>query len=281
MNPSRIEVDLRPEGPFDTDHLLGFLAARAVPEVEAVEGRTYRRSLALDGGAATVEVDLARRAPRVKVAAADRRDVHEAVGRVRRLLDLDADMRAVRRALGSDPALGPLVRARPGIRSPGSVDAEEIAIRAVVGQQVSVAGARTVLGRIADGFGERLPAELAVPGVSRLFPRAAALEPRGLPLPRRRGEALVALTGADPDRLEEVPGIGAWTAAYVAMRTGDPDVLLASDLVVRRALERLGPEADPARWRPFRSYATHHLWAAVTPGGSRPGCPARGRGRAG
>jgi AraC family transcriptional regulator, regulatory protein of adaptative response / DNA-3-methyladenine glycosylase II len=247
-------VELRQKGAFDAAHMLGFLGARAVPGVEVVERNVYRRSLALAGGPATVELALGRRTVRATFAVADRRDVGEAVRCVRRLLDLDADIVGVRRALG------PLAAARPGIRSPGAVDAEEIAIRAIVGQQVSVAGARTVLGRLAAERGE--PVESGLPGVTRLFPTAAALAKAELPMPRTRANAIAALDGADLDRLTDLPGVGPWTAAYVAMRLGDPDVLLDTDLVVRRALDRLGPKADPERWRPFRSYATHHLWVA-------------------
>ena len=262
----RMEVALRPRGAFDVDHMLGFLAARAVPGVEAVDGRTYSRSLALPGGAGTVRLTFGRRDVAASFAVAERRDVHDAARRVRALLDLDADMAAVGRTLGRDPLLAPLVRYRPGIRSPGAVDAEEIAIRAVIGQQVSVAGARTVLGRLAAEHGETLADPL--PGVTRLFPRAAELAGPRLPLPRTRALAVAALAEADLDNLQAVPGIGPWTAAYVAMRLGDPDVLLTTDLVVRRALERLGPGADPERWRPYRSYVTHHLWAAGTLAGA-------------
>ena len=252
----RMEIELRPKGPFDADHMLGFLAGRAVPGVEEVSGRTYARSLELPRGAATVALTLRPRRIGVGLAVSDRRDAHEAVRRVRRLLDLDADMAAVRRALG------PLCSARPGIRSVGAVDAEEIAIRAVVGQQVSVAGARTVLGRITGRLGEPLPEGLERPGVARLFPRAAALAGADLPLPRSRARALAALDGAPYEDLTAIPGVGPWTAAYVAMRTGDRDVLLDTDLVVRRALERL--DADPESWRPYRSYATHQLWAEAS-----------------
>ena len=199
---------------------------------------------------------------------AERRDVHEGVRRVRRLLDLDADMAGVRRALG------PLAAARPGVRSVGAVDAEEIAIRAVVGQQVSVAGARTVLGRLAAEHGE--PVESDVAGVDRLFPAAAALAGAELPMPRGRADAVRALATADLDDLQAIRGVGPWTAAYVAMRLGDPDVLLDTDLVVRRALERLDPPADPDAWRPFRSYATHHLWLAATAAAESVSRPRRG-----
>ena len=186
---------------------------------------------------------------------ARRTDVHDAVRRIRRLLDLDADMSGVGRALG------PLAAKRPGIRSVGAADEEEIVVRAVVGQQISVAGARTVLGRLAAEAGE--PLDEPLPGVTRLFPRAGDLAGRPLPMPRRRARTLAALDGADPDALEDVPGIGPWTAGYVRMRLGDPDVLLTTDLVIRRELERR-PGAETERWSPFRSYATHQLWAAAT-----------------
>ena len=264
----RMEVELRPKGPFDADHLLGFLAARAVPGVETVSGRTYSRSLSLPGGPATVALRfLARGRVTATFSVAERRDVHEGVRRVRRLLDLDADMAGVRRTLG------PLAAARPGVRSVGAVDGEEIAIRAVVGQQVSVAGARTVLGRLAAEHGE--PMESDDPGVTRLFPTAAALASADLPMPRGRAEAVRALATADLEDLQAIRGVGPWTAAYVAMRLGDPDVLLDTDLVVRRALERLDPPADPEAWRPFRSYATHHLWLAATAAGAYRGTSSR------
>ena len=238
----RMTVELRPRGPFDADHLLGFLAARAVPAVEVVEGSVYRRE--------GLELDLGRK----RISATLAGDVHDLMRRVRRVLDLDADMRGVRRTLG------PLAAERPGIRNVGAFDAEEVAVRAVVGQQVSVAGARTVLGRLAERFGEPVDGP---PGITRRFPRAEAME-GPLPMPRSRAQALQALPDVAVQELETVPGIGPWTAAYVAMRLGDPDVLLAADLIVRRRLERLGPGVDPESWRPFRSYATHQLWAAAS-----------------
>jgi AraC family transcriptional regulator, regulatory protein of adaptative response / DNA-3-methyladenine glycosylase II len=254
----RLTVELRPRGPFDAGHMLAFLGARAVPGVEAVDGSTYTRSLALAGGPATVRLRLGPRRITASFAVSARTDVHEATRKVRRLLDLDADMAGVRRALGE------LARARPGIRNVGAVDREEIAIRAVVGQQVSVAGARTVLGRLAAAHGDPLPPALALPGVTRLFPAASTLATAALPMPSSRGRALAGLADADFDRLEEVKGIGPWTAAYVRMRTGDPDVLLETDLVVRRRLDALRPPPDPDAWSPFRSYATQQLWAAAT-----------------
>jgi AraC family transcriptional regulator of adaptative response / DNA-3-methyladenine glycosylase II len=178
--------------------------------------------------------------------------------------------------LGDDPLLGPLVAARPGLRSPGAADGAELAVRAVVGQQISVAGARTLLGRLAAAHG-------GPHAGSRLFPTSeqlAAIDPEDLPMPRARARTLGALAralcdgeldlrpGADRERVRAgllaIPGIGPWTADYIALRAlGDTDVFLAADLGVRRALGRLGANAGAAeRWRPFRSYAMHHLWAA-------------------
>jgi AraC family transcriptional regulator of adaptative response / DNA-3-methyladenine glycosylase II len=214
------------------------------------------------------------------------------VQRCRRLLDLDADPVSIDRQLGADPLLGPLVAARPGLRSPGCVDGTELLVRAIIGQQVSVAGAATVAGRLAamvdDGVGA-LPAADGS-GVRMLFPSAAAiaaLDADALPMPRARGRSLIGVCaaiadgrididlGADRDelsrQLQQMPGIGPWTAQYVVMRAlGDPDVFMPTDLGVRHALERLGVDASPAaatalaqRFSPWRSYALHHLWHSL------------------
>jgi AraC family transcriptional regulator of adaptative response / DNA-3-methyladenine glycosylase II len=206
----------------------------------------------------------------------------------------DADPEAVDEALGADPVLAPLVSGTPGRRSPGAADGTELLVRAVIGQQVSVAGARTVAGRVAATLGEELPASLlAVPGAPsglvRAFPDAAALagaDPGGFSMPRARGQALIDACGLvadgsvalDPgsDRVEverrllQVKGIGPWTTAYIAMRAlSDPDVFLPTDLGVLRGLAALGGPDEPKaaallaeRWRPWRSYALHHLWPA-------------------
>jgi AraC family transcriptional regulator, regulatory protein of adaptative response / DNA-3-methyladenine glycosylase II len=285
-------VDLRLpfRAPLDGHALLAWLAARAVPGVEEVDGDRYRRSLRLAHGAGVVEVRLGDDLARGRVWLDDPRDLDGARERCRRLLDLDADTAAVAGHLGADPLLGPLVRAAPGLRVPGSADGAELAVRAVLGQQISVPAARTAAGRLAAAHGERL--EGAVATVTTLFPSAAALaalDPAGLPMPRARAEALVGLCRAiadgdlrldpeaEPDetrrRLLALPGIGPWTAGYVAMRAlGDPDVFLAEDLGVRHALHRLGGPDDPRRarelaaaWAPWRSYASQHLWQAPPP----------------
>jgi AraC family transcriptional regulator of adaptative response / DNA-3-methyladenine glycosylase II len=280
--------------PFDAAAVLGFLGARAVPGVEEWDGVTYARSLDLPHGPAVVSFAPADGAVMATMRLTDWRDIAPAVGRCRRLLDLDADPVAVDVALGADPILAPLVAHRPGLRSPGAVDGGEIAVRAVLGQQVSVAGARTIAGRLTAAAGEPLPDALRRPGstIDRVFPTCAALaeiDPAVLPLPEARRRTLVGICAAvaaddiviDPGvdrtelsrRLVELPGIGPWTASYITMRgVGDPDVFLPTDLGVRHALERLGLDATPrvaalraATWRPWRSYALHHLWASLAP----------------
>jgi AraC family transcriptional regulator, regulatory protein of adaptative response / DNA-3-methyladenine glycosylase II len=261
---------LRFGGPFDGARLLGYLAARAVPGVERVDGGVYRRVLALPHGPAVVELDL-RIGGRVRfrLAAGDRRDRREAIDRCRRLLGLDADPAVARATLAADPVLGPLVAARPGLRVPGAVDPAELAVRAIVNQQVSLAGARTVLGRLVSAYGEPTPFK-----GERLFPtpaRIAEIDPAALPMPRARARALVAVCRAaatgelDLATLRATPGIGDWTASYFALRAlRDPDAFPAGDLAIRRALARLGdPDPDPERWRPFRAYAAEHLWASL------------------
>jgi AraC family transcriptional regulator of adaptative response / DNA-3-methyladenine glycosylase II len=264
--------------PMDVRGVLDYLGAHAVPGVETYEDGTFSRVLRAPSGPALVRVSAGESAALCSVRLADNRDLVAVVARVRRLLDLDADPVAADAVLAADPRLAPLVRKRPGLRSPGTVDGFETAVGTVVGQQVSVAGARTVLGRIVAEHGEP-----AFAGEWRLFPSPEALaaaDPATLPVPRARGRCLQALAqataegrleldpGADRDdvraRLLELPGIGPWTADYLRMRAiADPDVLLASDLVVRRAAADLDLDlADGApQWAPWRSYATHHLWA--------------------
>jgi AraC family transcriptional regulator of adaptative response / DNA-3-methyladenine glycosylase II len=231
------------------------------------------------GGPALVSLRAGDGAVQCRVRLQDTRDLVAVVARVRRLLDLDADPVAVDGVLAEDPALAPLVAKRPGLRSPGATDGFETAVRTIVGQQISVRGARTVLRRVLDAYGT--PAFQGEPW--RMFPtpdQLAAADPARLPMPRARSRSIAALAAAchggalalDPgaDRVEvrnallELPGVGPWTADYLLMRTvGHSDVLLASDLVVRRAADELGIEIADGRpdWSPWRSYATYHLWA--------------------
>ncbi len=280
-----VELDLPVREPFGAAALLGFLASRAIPRIEHWDGETYHRTLALPHGHGVAEVATATRRARPVVTARlrleDWRDLGPAVQRLRRLLDLDADPVAVDTVLGEDPALAPAVAAAPGRRSPGAVDPFEIAVRAVVGQQISVAGARTIAGRVVEAVGEPLRV-VASPELTHVFPTAAALaeiDPDRLPMPASRRRTITELAarvadgkvvldgGADRDELsaalDDVPGIGPWTIGYVLMRgLGDPDVFLPTDLGVRAGLAQLGVGAVRAEgWRPWRSYALHHLWA--------------------
>jgi AraC family transcriptional regulator, regulatory protein of adaptative response / DNA-3-methyladenine glycosylase II len=267
--------------PFDGESLLAFLRARAISGVEEVTAGTYRRSLRLErgGGVATVTVGSAGIGCELELD--DLADADGAAARCRRLFDLDAEPAEVCAVLRRDPLLGELVRRRPGLRVPGAVDGFELAVRAIVGQQVSVAGARTVLERIVAEHGEPLAEHEGA--LTHRFPAPAALaqaDPGAFPFPRTRADALIevarlAASGelrldppADPAEtsaaLMAVRGIGPWTASYVAMRAlGDHDVFLAGDVGVRHALARLDGEADPERWRPFRSYAVMHLWRSL------------------
>jgi AraC family transcriptional regulator of adaptative response / DNA-3-methyladenine glycosylase II len=291
-----VRLSFRP--PFDGAGLLAFLAARAVAAVEQALPGGYRRSLSLPRGAGVVELAPGEEFVRATFWLEDLRDLGAAISRCRRLLDLDSDPHSILERLGAEETIGTLVRSEPGRRVPGHTDGDELAIRAVLGQQVSVAGARTLAGRLVASWGERLPTPVGE--VTHLFPSAptlAALDPAQLPMPRARAATLVGLAAAlargelildeGADRAQSVaallalPGIGPWTAGYVAMRAlRDPDAFPAGDLGVRRALESLRPgiggrelEDCAERWRPYRAYATQHLWATLA---AAP--PARARG---
>jgi AraC family transcriptional regulator of adaptative response / DNA-3-methyladenine glycosylase II len=280
--------------PFDAVGTLAFLARRAIPGLEAGTSTRFARTLNLPHGSGTVELVPEAGHVRARLRLDDLRDLTPAVQRCRHLLDLDADPVAVTDHLRRDAVLGPLARRAPGLRVPGTVDPHELAVRAVVGQQVSVASARRVLGRLVAEHGPALSAPAvsdaagsAATALTHRFPDMAvlaALDPDLLPLPRRRARTVVTLAqalaggdlaldvGADAEAargvLRTVPGIGPWTADYIAVRgLGHPDVMLSGDLGVRHAVSHLGLASTPAavdemarRWRPWRSYATLHLW---------------------
>jgi AraC family transcriptional regulator of adaptative response / DNA-3-methyladenine glycosylase II len=274
--------------PFAGGDLLDFLALRAVRGVEAVGQGWYERTLALPHGPGVVRVELVDRPSGYvpcRLTLSDARDLAPALERTRRLLDADCDPIAVDEQLGGDRHLAPLVRRRPGLRVPGHVDGVELAARAVIGQQVSVVAARTLATRLVAELG--VPIELAGDHqVTHLFPDAAALaavDPETIAMPRARGRALATVAGAIDDgtvvldrsadrgavraQLLALPGIGPWTADYVALRVlGDPDVFLPTDIGVRHAAERLGIDdvaAHSEHWRPWRSYALIHLWTSL------------------
>jgi AraC family transcriptional regulator of adaptative response / DNA-3-methyladenine glycosylase II len=286
--PGQISLRLPFRAPYDGGPMLDLLRSRAVPGVEAVDATTYRRTLMLPFGAATVALTPQPEHIACILALDDLRDLPAAVQRCRRLLDLDADPVAVSAQLGRDALLGPLVRKHPGLRVPGHGDGFELLVRAIVGQQVSVAGARTVLGRMTATMGT----PLASPDgrLTGHFPDAATLaaaEPTTLPMPRARAETIIRIArevaagdlhvdpGVDREELRHqllgIPGIGPWTVAYVSLRAlGDPDVFMPTDLGVRRALEQLGVPGDAKHaaaraeaWRPWRSYGLMHLWTAL------------------
>ena len=280
--------------PYAGSDLLAFLALRAVHGVESAGVGWYARTLALPHGTGTVRIDVddhdrpgQTAFVQATFALDDLRDTSAGVERVRRLLDADCDPVAVDEALARDPLLRPLVTARPGLRVPGHVDGNEVAVRAVLGQQVTVRAARTIAGRLTAELGK--PVARPDGDLTHLFPDVAtlaALDPVDLPMPRSRGRALVALcraladgevvldrgAGRDDtrDALLAIPGIGPWTADYIAMRAlGHPDVFLPADTGTRDALTGLGRDpASAARlsdaWHPWRSYAQAHLWRTQT-----------------
>jgi AraC family transcriptional regulator, regulatory protein of adaptative response / DNA-3-methyladenine glycosylase II len=282
--------------PLDGDGMISFLGLRAVPGVEEVLDGAFRRSLCLPHGAGVVELRAADGHVNARYWLEDLRDLAAAMQRSRTLLDLDSDPHSVAEALGDDALLGALVRRTPGRRVVGHVDGGELAVRAVLGQQISLRGARTLASRLVSSYGE--PLRRPIGAVTHTFPSAAALaqadpDRLAMPLARRRalvglaralaGDELVLDAGADRAdarrRLLALWGIGPWTAEYIAMRAlRDPDAFLPGDLGVRHALERLGQDARRAaieklseRWRPYRAYALFHLWGSLrqTPAATR------------
>ena len=288
ITPGTIRLRLPFRPPFDVAFLLSFLGTRAVPGIEEWDGTTYRRTLRLPHG--TGIVSLARGDGHVscELKLDDLRDLTSAVNRTRSLLDLDADPIAISEELGRSKTLGTIVDSQQGVRIPRSVDGYELATRAILGQQVSVTGARTMAGRLVTAYGK--PLDSPDGSLTHVWPSAdeiaeATLDELGMPGARKAalralasavaaGEVLLD-SGSDRAEVERtligVRGIGPWTASYVAMRAlGDPDAFLPSDLGVRRALERLDVDATPTAaaeiaeaWRPWRSYAVMHLWKSL------------------
>ena len=271
-----LRLRLHRREPYDAEGIFAFLMARAIPGLEDVGPAHYSR--AVPGGTITLTPQPGHLA--LDVSVADTRQLARIVARCRRLFDLDADPLAIAEALG-ETSLAPLIAARPGLRVPGTFDGFELAVRAVVGQQISVAGARTILGRITARAGS--PAQVSAGSLTRLFPTPSELADAdldGLGLTTRRiatlKEVAVRVTagaidldgGQDPAEvvagLLEVPGIGPWTAGYIALRAlRDPDAWPDHDLVLIKRMACLGiPHEHIDRWRPWRAYAALHLWSA-------------------
>jgi AraC family transcriptional regulator of adaptative response / DNA-3-methyladenine glycosylase II len=285
--PSERPLRLAVRAPFAADTLLSFLGARAVPGIEEVRDSSYLRSTRQSGTVAVIAMTPRQDHVDVRVSADASQDLEQLTDRIRRALDLDADPATIDAALSRDPKLAPSIGRLPGIRVPGTFDGFELVVRAIFGQQVSVAGARTSLGRLVTAAGT--PLDRPIGGITHLFPTAeqvAELPPEAFGMPRARAETirlvadLVArgeldLSGTSPAEevlrtLGDVPGVGPWTLGYVAMRAlRDPDAFMPGDLGVRKGCEALGLGSAPKatlehaeRWRPWRAYAVMHLWHA-------------------
>ncbi|MHC3468799.1 AlkA N-terminal domain-containing protein [Streptomyces sp. 7R007] len=272
--------------PLNPDNLFGHLAATAVPGVEEWREGAFRRTLRLPYGHAIAALTPASDHVACRLTLSDLRDLPVAISRCRRMLDLDADPVAIDDQLRTDPLLAPLVDKAPGRRVPRTVDEAEFAVRAVLGQQVSTAAARTHAARLVLAHGEAVDDPEG--GLTHLFPTPealAALDPDTLAMPRTRRTTFTTLVrqladgslrlGPDSDwaetrtRLLALPGFGPWTVDVIAMRAlGDPDAFLPTDLGIRRAARELGLPATPAAlttraaaWRPWRAYAVQYLWA--------------------
>jgi AraC family transcriptional regulator, regulatory protein of adaptative response / DNA-3-methyladenine glycosylase II len=288
---------LRFRPPYHWKGMLAFLAARAIPGIEAVDQATYGRSFSMNGHAGYFEVAFDEREPALltRIAFADPLDLFTIVERIRRMFDVDADWQAIAETLKADPLLASLVDAHPGLRLPGAWNGFELAVRAVLGQQISVKGANTLAGRLVAAFGQPFPSGN---GLARLFPRAEVLadaDLAGIGLTKARANTIRSLAravcsgGICLDRLvdtvsfraclREVPGIGKWTAEYVAMRgLMEPDAFPSGDVALLRALGLTTLQALEARaeaWRPWRAYGAIYLWSIS----ARPPKPERGNGK--
>ncbi|GLZ30002.1 DNA-3-methyladenine glycosylase [Lentzea sp. NBRC 105346] len=273
-----LRLPFRP--PLCPDNLFGHLIATAVPGVEEWRDGAYRRTLRLPHGHGVVSLRPLPDHVACQLALTDLRDLSVAINRCRWMLDLDADPVAVDSVLSGDELLEPLVRKAPGRRVPRTADGAEFAVRAVLGQQVSTAAARTHAARLVQAYGT--PIEDS--SLTHLFPSASDIDPSSLAMPASRRMTMAALiealdsgldlgAGASWDearaRLSALPGFGPWTVEVIAMRAlGDPDAFIPTDLGVRLAASGLGLPSTPAAlikrsavWRPWRAYAVQHLWA--------------------
>jgi AraC family transcriptional regulator of adaptative response / DNA-3-methyladenine glycosylase II len=287
-----VTVRLPYKPPYDWNAIIGFLAARAIPGVESVSARRYARTLDVDGARGVVivtpgagDVLIAEiRFPILKALPA-------VIARIRRVFDLAADPGLIGAHLSQDPVLAPMIAARPGLRAPGAWDGFELAVRAILGQQITVTAARNLAAKLVEAYGERIDDPAAAElGLTRVFPtpgRLVGQDIAALGMPRSRGAALEALArtvAADPTiftpranlesaiaALSALPGVGEWTAQYIALRElREPDAFPSADIGLMRALtDEAGRRPTPQElltraeaWRPWRAYAAQHLWAA-------------------
>ncbi|MBV4491650.1 DNA-3-methyladenine glycosylase family protein [Pseudomonas oryzicola] len=278
---------LRYRAPYHWPSTLDFLAARCIPGVETCVNGTYRRSLVATGRHAVVHATPSgNQYLRIRLEGVPARALPGLIARLRRVFDLDADPAYINAALSHDPLMARLLQKRPGLRVPQGWDACEQAVRTVLGQQISVAGAMTLAGRLVQRHGEAL--RLAVPGLSHVFPALsvlAAAQFDNMGMPRARAATLGTLANAllaEPGLLQrgqpldallrnlcQLKGIGPWSAYYLALRqAGAADALPLGDVALAKALRRLeGDEANLAEralaWQPWRAYAAQHLWASL------------------
>lgn len=288
-----VTLRLRYRPPYDWDSMLGYLQARAIPGVEVVENGTYLRTVAVDGFIGSVKVTHLpqQQSLGVMIRSPNVRSLPAIVTRVRRLFDLGADIETIDAHLSLDPLLAPLVAQRPGLRAPGGWEGFELAVRAILGQQISVAAARRLAGQLVALHGKPVPlSEQHHPGLTHIFPtakRLASVESLGLGMPGARQRSLQALAeaaAADPTlfrpfgtieeaiaRLRTIRGVGEWTAQYIALRAiREMDAFPASDIGLLRSAAVIDGARSTAAglltraesWRPWRAYAAQHLWAA-------------------
>lgn len=292
-----VTLRLRYRPPYDWESMLAFLGARAIAGVEVVDGATYARTVEIGGAMGSVAVSHLpqRQSLSVAIRFPDVKALPAIVSRVRRLFDLGADIETIDGHLARDPLLAPLVREHPGLRAPGGWDGFELAVRAILGQQISVAAARRLAGQLVALHGERMPKGRAMhPALTHVFPRAgrlAAAKSLGLGMPAARARSLKALAeavAAEPDlfrpqgtaddavaRLRTIHGVGEWTAHYIALRAmREMDAFPATDLGLIRGMTRIGARCSTSAdlqmraeaWRPWRAYAAQHLWTASASG---------------
>jgi AraC family transcriptional regulator, regulatory protein of adaptative response / DNA-3-methyladenine glycosylase II len=288
--PSLVTLRLGYRPPYDWDAILSFFATRAIPGVEVVERGRYRRAIALDGVTGSVEIAHGENCLVATIRLPQLCALLSVVGRLRRMFDLDADVETIGAHLSGDEGLAPLIARRPGLRTPGAWDGFELAVRAILGQQITVRGARSLAGKLIQLAGSPVRSEATGhAALTHVFPTPKQLAAAGLSdlgMPRPRIAALQSLaravvtnpkllesSGTDDDvltRLLALPGFGEWTAQYWALRAlRDSDAFPAADVGLLRALatngKRLSPKALTERaeaWRPWRAYAAQHLWTA-------------------